>query len=488
MNALMLIAKAEWRYWLRSQLFVSASVIFTVIIIATSGVTSVRMIEQSHLRNHHQEQAEQTFYDQPDRHPHRMVHYGHYLFRTPAALSIFDPGLDSVTGQSIFLEGHQQNTAMFANSGDSADLGGFAWLTPALVYQLLAPLIIILLGYASVTREREGGLLPSLIAQGVSYRTIVFGKLLALKTVVGLLLIPLAVLAIIAVAYDSGDSAGDSLLAAGSLLMLYGIYLLSWAVATIIASALFQSRSTVLAALTTGWLIITLVVPALAVNLATGQHPIAGKIETDLTMRIEKARMADGHNAKDPAFAKLRDELLARYQVASVDQLPVNFRGLVALNSEEKLTDLLNKFANERMTAELQQASLIAQFAWVSPAIATASGSRALVGTDLKHYHEFLRQAELVRFDFVQSLNRVHFEQLSYIDDINRNKGDEAWAKARVSSDNWRGLENFSFTPADSVHRLRNASAGFLAGGTWLIVLLALLFWAVSSPRAVVRS
>ena len=51
-----------------------------------------------------------------------MVHYGHYVFRTPAPLARFDPGLDAVTGQSIFLEGHRQNTAMFAASGASADL------------------------------------------------------------------------------------------------------------------------------------------------------------------------------------------------------------------------------------------------------------------------------------------------------------------------------------------------------------------------------
>jgi len=123
-----------------------------------------------------------------------MVHYGHYLFRAPAPLAIFDPGLDAVTGQSIFLEGHRQNTAMFAESSASADFGGLARLTPALIYQLFAPLLIILLGHGALVRERESAVLAPLLALGVSGRTLIAGKVLALLSFTGLLLIPLIIL------------------------------------------------------------------------------------------------------------------------------------------------------------------------------------------------------------------------------------------------------------------------------------------------------
>ena len=36
-----------------------------------------------------------------------------------------------------------------------ADLGGFSWLSPAMVYQLFAPLLVILLGHGLIARERE---------------------------------------------------------------------------------------------------------------------------------------------------------------------------------------------------------------------------------------------------------------------------------------------------------------------------------------------
>ena len=114
------IAKEEWRYWLRSKVAVTAFVVVSIIVASVSFVNSMTLLEESHQREHQQETAEQTFLAQPDRHPHRMVHYGHYAFRTPPPLAIFDTGVDSVTGQAIFLEGHRQNSATFANSSASA--------------------------------------------------------------------------------------------------------------------------------------------------------------------------------------------------------------------------------------------------------------------------------------------------------------------------------------------------------------------------------
>ncbi|MFY8089577.1 MAG: ABC transporter permease, partial [Rubrivivax sp.] len=115
-----IIAGAEWRYWLRSRLALGGALLLAGLLIATTVLTTLRMQGEAADRAHHQAEAEAAFLSQPARHPHRMVHYGHYVFRTPAPLALFDPGLDAVTGQSIFLEGHRQNTAMFAASGASA--------------------------------------------------------------------------------------------------------------------------------------------------------------------------------------------------------------------------------------------------------------------------------------------------------------------------------------------------------------------------------
>ena len=146
MKAILSIAGEEWRLWLRSRVAVFALVAVGFIIACTSVLTASRMAEERLERLHQQAVSEETFLSQPDRHPHRMVHYGHYVFRTPPPLSIIDPGVDAVTGQSIFLEGHRQNTAMFADTRASANIGSLDGLTPAFVYQLLVPLLLIALG------------------------------------------------------------------------------------------------------------------------------------------------------------------------------------------------------------------------------------------------------------------------------------------------------------------------------------------------------
>ena len=92
---------------------------------------------------------------QPNRHPHRMVHYGHFAFRPLDPLAAFDPGIDAFAGSVIYLEGHRQNSANFADVRQSSLLLRFGQLTPAFVLQTLLPLLLIVLGAGIIARERE---------------------------------------------------------------------------------------------------------------------------------------------------------------------------------------------------------------------------------------------------------------------------------------------------------------------------------------------
>ena len=465
----LLIAGAEWKYWLRSALALGSVLIFFMLIVTTSLLTTMRIDAEKHNREHQQIESEQTFLAQPDRHPHRMVHYGHYLFRTPAPLAIFDPGLDSITGQSIFLEGHRHNTVMFAESAASADFGGWSWLNSALVYQLFAPLIIILLGYNAVVRERETTMLAMLLATGIKPSTLIFGKALALLSFTILLLLPLLINCLLAVL------SGESIVSLLALLAVYGIYLAIWVTLTLLISMLLKKRSAVLAAMTGFWLAFALVLPSMAVNIAADTKPLAGKIETDLKMLSDLRKAGDGHNANDPAFQQLRANILKKYSVDSIAQLPINYRGVVALKSEQKITKVLNDYAEARMQAELQQEQQLALYSWLTPALAITLASRSIAGTDLVHYHRFQREAEVVRFNFVQGLNQSHIEQLSYRDDINRNKDKESWQRARIAASNWQVLEAFQFKTASIAKRIANAGYAIKVLLLWLIIACAML-------------
>ncbi|MFN7428029.1 MAG: DUF3526 domain-containing protein [bacterium] len=471
MKRLRVIAGAECRYWLRSRLALGGALLMAGLLLATTAVTTLRMQGEAAERAHHQAKAEAAFLAQPARHPHRMVHYGHYVFRTPTPLAGFDPGLDPVTGQSIFLEGHRQNTPMFAPSGASADLGGFSWLSPAMVYQLFGPLLVILLGHGLIAREREAGTLATLLAQGAPGRLLLAGKATALLSVIVLMSLPLALSAALAV------RDGDPPLAAVALVGVYLLYLSIWGALALLASALLRRRTAVLAALATLWVVLTLVLPAVAVSATSNAAPMAGKLETDLVMLSDLRKLGDGYNVNDPAFARLRAELLAEHGVQRVEDLPVNLRGLVAQASEQKLTDTLNTYARAQMAAESRQAIVLASHGWFTPLLAVADASRALAGTDLAHHHRFLQEAEALRFAFVQGLNRVHAEKLSFSDDIRRSSDAQAEARTRVDASHWRLLDRFAFEPDAACSRLARSQSQWLMLCAWFAFLVGAGAW-----------
>ena len=472
MKVVFTIVGAEWRYWQRSRLALGGALLLAGLLIATTVLTTLRMQGEAADRAHHQAEAEAAFLSQPARHPHRMVHYGHYVFRTPTPLSLFDPGLDAVTGQSIFLEGHRQNTAMFAASGASADLGGFSWLSPAMVYQLFAPLLVILLGHGQIAREREAATLATLLAQGTPGRVLLAGKALALLSVVVLLLVPLAISAGLAV------RAGEQALAAWALFGAYLLYLVIWAALALLASALLRRRSAVLATLVTLWIALILVLPAVAASWASNAAPMVGKLETDLAMLSDLRKLGDGHNANDPAFAQLRADLLAKHGVQRVEDLPVNLRGVVAQVGEQKLTETLNRYARAQAAAETRQAAVLANQGWFTPFLAVAEASRVVVGTDLAHHHRFLQEAEALRYAFVQGLNKVHAEKLAYSDDVRRSGDASAEERTRVDATNWQLLDRFRFEPDAAGSRIARAGPQWLMLCAWCVILVGTGFWA----------
>jgi len=462
------IAAAEWRLWMRSKSALAALLAVVLVIAATSVLTAVRFTEERQAREQQQEVAEETFLSQPARHPHRMVHYGHYVFRTPPPLAIIDPGVDTVTGQSIFLEGHRQNTAMFADTRASANVGGFqTLLSPASVYQILIPLLLIALGHGVFVREREARTLAPLLAQGVSGVTLYAGKASALAGLSAALLTPLLIMSLIGM--TSGEAVGVSL----AVVATYGAYLLVWSALIVLVSAVVRTRGVVLGILIFIWLAWSLVTPRLAVASASAAAPSPGKLETDYQLLADLRKLGDGHNAGDPAFNALKANLLAEYDVDSVEELPINFRGAVAQASEADLTRVMNEYAERRMALEVRQSRHANGFGWLSPVLAVSSASRHLAGVDLETHHRFLREAEEVRYDFVQGLNKSHVEELSYADDINRNHSHEASRRARISPENWAVLDKFRFEPAPADDRFGAATAPVSMLTVWLTALIA---------------
>ena len=460
------IAVEEWRLWLRSRVVKTATAVFLAILVATCISSVVNILEARHERAHHQVEAEEQFYDQPARHPHRMVHYGHYVYRTPSALSVFDPGLDALTGQTIFLEGHRQNSAAFADASATAELGAFSHLTPALAYQLFAPLILILLGHNVISRERVASTLTLLLSQGVTGGVLLLGKALALLMAVGLLLVPLLVTGAVAILN------GESLLVVGVLLLTYASYLVIWSLLALLASAIAPRQSDALVLLTAAWLVSSLLLPSLAVTEVSQRSSALGYIQSNLTMQADLRKLGDGHDASDPAFEALKQRLLAEHGVDSVEELPMNFRGVVSEYNEGKVTELLNEYAEARMQTESAQNALLLKYGWIAPILPLMEASRVLSGSDIANHHAFLRKAEETRFEFVQGLNRLHAQKLSLADDLQRSSDPEAEQRTRLGAEHWSVLERFEFRPMPYELRIGSAWSSISILLSWLLILM----------------
>jgi ABC-2 type transport system permease protein len=185
----------------------------------------------------------------------------------------------------------------------------------------------------------------------------------------------------------------------------------------------------------------------------------------------------DSHEIEDVAFADLRSLTLAEYDVEKVEDLPFNYRGLVALRGEEADTEILKQFAQERMELELEQKSISDSFALLSPVVAIRSYSMALAGTALQDHHHFLRAAENYRYNMVQTFNRLQMSEMTLAEDLARNNDDESSQRTRVDSSHWTEMPVFELQPLDHDLRWQAASQSGFTMGLWLLAAFFLLLF-----------
>jgi len=262
--------------------------------------------QQQHTVGHYSEDVRERWESNPDKHPHRMAHYGYVAFRQKYPLSFFDYGLDSYVGNVVFLEAHRQNSVNFSEASLSNGLLRFGEISAALILQLLVPLLLFFWGFALIAGERETGTLRLVLSQGISWSELIIGKTLGLFSLSLLLLIPTILLALL-------------LLFFGDFMSLLAVWV----------SAKSNTSKTALIQLIGCWLFFTLLLPKL--SQVTGQvfYPTPSKIEFDTAVEHELIQLGDSHAPNDPHFTGIRDSVLAANNVSSVKELDFNYGGLI---------------------------------------------------------------------------------------------------------------------------------------------------------------
>lgn len=252
----------------------------------------------------------------------------------------------------------------------------------AFVVVSLAPLLAMALTFGLLAGERERGTLALLLAQPITLRTFVAGRLLP-RLLLGLGLLALLAVAFLAV---SGARFGAVLPRLGlwfAVALAYGAFWFALCLAVATRRGTAATHALVLAGL---WLALVVLVPA-GINLAVKTlHPVPSRIEQILVMR----------QATDEISAQT-SKLLAAYYEDHPEFAPqpgaATEYSEVRFITNEKLDHALAPVLARYETQLARQQALVEKLQFLSPALLAQAAFADAAGTGLARHREFLRQA-----------------------------------------------------------------------------------------------
>jgi ABC-2 type transport system permease protein len=345
----------------------------------------------------------------------------------------------------------------------------FGELTVSFALKVFAPLLVILLAYGSFAAERESGTLRQVLATGAAPGKLFLGKALGVSAILALLLGPLLLLGWIGLLVSSG---AEYLAEALGLTLGYLAYLAIFVLLALVVSAHARTAQTALVVLIGFWLVGTFVLPRLAVDAGRAIHPppttleFAARIEEDLQSGV------DGVSAAQ-LIDERRGQLLRLYKASSVEELPINFQGIVFSIQEQLGTRVYGTHFDELGATHEAQLDLYEGLSVLSPRMAIDLLSQELSGTSLRRQRNVAAQAERFRIDFIELLNR---------DLTLKSRGGDA-AAYRAGPELWAKVGEFRFEPDGVGASVRAAAPSIMVLVLWLLALAAASLFAVRSLR-----
>ena len=97
-----LIASEEWKSINRQKVLIYLVFIIVAVLSLAAYIGWENVHHHNEEQEHYQSKVVQQWENQPDRHPHRVSHYGYLVFRDKYPLSAFDFGVNSYVGNSVF--------------------------------------------------------------------------------------------------------------------------------------------------------------------------------------------------------------------------------------------------------------------------------------------------------------------------------------------------------------------------------------------------
>ncbi|MCU0758037.1 MAG: DUF3526 domain-containing protein [Steroidobacteraceae bacterium] len=335
--------------------------------------------------------------------PHDAAHTGRAVPAPVRPLAAFDPGLSDFLGSSVFIEAHAQNPARHRPIEAGAALSRFSGFSAAWALQAVAPLLVILAGFATMSGEVARDRLRHELGAGASAAALVGGRLIALAAAAGLL--TLAMIGVSLPAILLQDAALIEMMALAVMAGGHVLYLVAFCALTVAASGLFASARTALVTLLAFWAVATLLVPRIAPAVAEALEPTPSAPAFRAAVLEEVENGVSGHDPADARLDAVKAGLLALYEVGDVADLPINFRGVSLEFGEKNSTETYNRHFQRLYAVYRRQEAALRTFAVLSPTVALQPWSRAFARTDFGAHLDYVRGVEDYRYRLIQTLN-----------------------------------------------------------------------------------
>jgi ABC-2 type transport system permease protein len=439
----------------------SAVVLLVSIVSVGAGYKQFRDVRDQHAEA--QAATREQWVNQPEKNPHSAAHYGVYAFKPKSQLAMIDTGIDPYVGVATWLESHRQNEAAYRPAQDRTAVQRFGELTGAEVLQVLVPLFIVLLTFSAFSAEREQGLTRQLLSLGAPRHTLAAGKMLGIGTALLLVLLPVTIAGAVALALSSGGVLASTPARALWLAASYLSYVVVAIAVSLAVSARAPSSRVALVVLLTLWFVNSLVAPRVVGDVAATIHPTPSAVEFRQALQRD---LAD----TEPVERRLeqrRQELFQRYNVQSVEALPIAFSGISLQEGEEHANEVFDEHYG-RLYGQYARQEAVYQWAGLAaPMLAVRSISMGLAGTDLSHHRDFITAAESSRRDMQRVLNG---------DLAEHGRPGQVYLAGR---DLWERIPPFQYEAPSTRWALAGQTRSLLALGAWLLGSLVLLGVAV---------
>lgn len=475
-----LTAKLFWKTAFNNKAVFLLTLFIGVLLVyaAYSGWSNFKT--QNEIRAKYQAEARKDWLSNPDKHPHRMAHYGHFAFRPKAPLSVFDFGMESFFGSMIFLEAHKQNTVNFSEASFSTGMLRFGEISIAMILQVLLPLLIFFIGFGAIATERQNGTIKILLSQGLTWRSLLIGKSLGIIAVVMTLFIPIIITMIfLYLGFQEHDFSKDEIFRLLLIIVFYFIYLGIFCVIAVLISAVSKTSKTALTSLIGVWLFFTIVLPRASQALGSSIYETPSKAKFTSAIQKDVLKFGDSHNPNDPYYKKLKDSLLAVYKVDSLKQLPFNYGGYQMREGEKISANIYNQHYNQLLTIYEKQNSFSKAMAFINPFMAIKNLSMALSSTDFASFTDFQKQAEQYRYHLAQEMNEL---QMKYISNEAKGSSDK---KHILDKKHWQEVEEFTYKESSISLVLKNEWISFAAFLFWISLLTFLVIKLSKTLKAI---